>query len=147
MNRRVSEFPVKVLDLTTVKSMWDDIRPMLDASCKVNEVCETEIEVDDILVLMAIDQCTVIAVVEDDRPVFVLAIQFMLNAGKRGANVLAMGGTQMLRMKSLYWEHFLAWLRANKVEFLDAYVPNERRQLYQKRLGFNKSCSFIRKLL
>jgi hypothetical protein len=127
--------------------MWADIRPMLDESCKVNEVCETEIEVDDILVLMAVDQCTVVAVVEDGKPLFVLALQFTLSAGKRGANVLAIGGTQMLRMKSLYWEHFLAWLRANKVEFLDAYVPNERQQLYQKRLGFDKSCSFIRKLL
>ena len=125
--------------------MWDDLRPMLEASCTVNEVCETEIEVDDILVLMAIDQCTVVAVIEDDRPVFVLTLQFMLNAGKRGANVLAMGGSRLLHMKSLYWDHFLAWLRANKVEFLDAYVPNERRQLYQRRLGFDKSCSFIRK--
>lgn len=143
----MSDYPLRVLDLNMIKSMWGELRPILEASCKVNEVCETEIEVDDILVLAAIDQCTVVAVIEDEKPVFVLALQFTLSAGKRGANVLAMGGTHMLRIKSLYWDHFLAWLRANKVEFLDAYVPNERRQLYQRRLGFDKSCSFIRKLL
>jgi hypothetical protein len=67
--------------------------------------------------------------------------------GRRGADVMALAGRGLMRFKAAYWDIILEWLRANKVEFLDAYAPERLAKIYMNRFGFNKSCSYVRMTL
>jgi hypothetical protein len=126
---------------------WPQLEPMFDASVKANPIADTEYIAEDIHMLVLGGVASIVAVFEDDIPAFALAFQFCDTNGKKGANIIAMGGRDMLRFKATYWEPFLTWLRSNDVEFIDAYVPTERLAIYERRLGFEKSCAFVRKLL
>jgi hypothetical protein len=52
-----------------------------------------------------------------------------------------------MRFKAAYWRTILEWLRANGVQFLDAYAPERLAKIYMSRFGFNKSCSYVRMTL
>jgi hypothetical protein len=52
-----------------------------------------------------------------------------------------------MRFKTAYWDVILEWLRANGVEFLDAYAPDRLAKIYTNRFGFDKSCTYVRMTL
>jgi hypothetical protein len=49
-----------------------------------------------------------------------------------------------MKFKAAYWDTILDWLRANGVQFLDAYAPDRLARIYRSKFGFNKSCSYVR---
>ncbi len=143
----MDEPSVQMLAPEQVTDMWPDLMPMFDASVKANPMAETEYVADDVHMLVLGGMASVIAVLKAGKPAFALAFQFCDTNGTKGINIIGMGGTSLLKYKAAYWGAFLDWLRANGVHFIDAYVPTERLALYEKRIGFDKSCAFVRKLL
>jgi len=136
-----------LLGSSDIGDVWPDIRGFFQDSCDANEVAATEMEADDILLLVATGMAIVFVVLEESVPVLALAFQFNDSNGHKGADIIAMGGSDLLRHKRNHWKHILDWLRANEVEFIDAYVPQKYADLYQKRLGFSKSSVLVRKML
>lgn len=143
----MAESIVQMLAPEQVTDMWPDLMPMFDASVKANPMAETEYVADDVHMLVLGGMASIVAVLKAGKPAFALAFQFCDTNGIKGVNIIGMGGTNLLKYKAAYWDAFLDWLRANGVQFIDAYVPTERLALYEKRMGFNKSCAFVRKLL
>jgi hypothetical protein len=64
--------------------------------------------------------------------------------GHKGADLIALAGKHLIAFKRRYWKSIIEWLKANEIEFLDAYVPAERAMLYTNKFGFDKSCAYMR---
>jgi hypothetical protein len=102
----------------------------------------------ELIVQQAVDgQAVIFLGFEDGEPTAVLAIQFFMDGARKGADIMAFAGQGMLSFKRYYWEAVINWLKANKVEYLDAYVDSRRVKVYEAKFGFKKSCALIRKTL
>jgi hypothetical protein len=55
-----------------------------------------------------------------------------------------MGGKNLMKFKALFWPSILQWLRANGVQFVDAYANERIAQIYKSKFGFSKSCAHVR---
>lgn len=142
-----SEMRIEMLTPEQVDDLWPKLEPIFAASCKSNEVGILDITPDDIHVLAVTGEVAVFVGIEDDEPNVVLAIQFNDSNGHKGADVIAMGGKQLLKFKTAYWALILDWLKANGCEFLDAYANERLAKIYMSKFGFNKSCSYVRMTL
>jgi hypothetical protein len=133
--------PERVIDL------WPVLEPHFAAACDGNEIAKDELDAKDIYVLAVAGVVAVFVGFEDGEPACVLGIQFNTTNGRKGADVMALAGRGLMRFKRAYWRIILDWLRANGVEFLDAYAPERLAKIYMNRFGFNKSCVYVRMAL
>lgn len=138
---------LEMLTPERVTELWPVLSAYFDAACKENEIARDEIDANDIYILAVTGMAAIFVGFENNEPACALAIQFTDTNGHKGADIIALGGRNLLRFKALYWQTILDWLRVNGVEFLDAYVPSNRAKIYLKRFGFQKSCAYIRKRL
>lgn len=138
---------IEMLTKERVAEMWPVLEPYFEAACNGNEIAKDELNAKDIFVLTQVDLAVVFVGFEDGQPACVMGIQFNNTNGKRGADVIALAGRGLMRFKAAYWHIILEWLRANGVEFLDAYAPDRLAKIYLNRFGFDKSCSYVRMTL
>ncbi len=127
-----------------IEELWPKIEPMLTAACEGNEIAREEFTAEDIRELGVQGLCAVFVGTIDDEPACTVAIQFNITNGRKGADIIAMGGKHLLTFKAHYWDILLEWLKANGIEFLDAYVPEDRADIYKRRFKFDKSCAYVR---
>ena len=138
---------IEMLTPERVTELWPVLEPHFDAACRGNEIARDELDAKDMYILAVTEMVAVFVGFEDGEPACVLGIQFNTTNGKRGADVVALAGRGLIRFKSAYWRTILEWLRANGVQFLDAYVPEQRAKIYMNRFGFSKSCMYVRMTL
>lgn len=138
------QFKIEMLTPERVTELWPKLEPLFDQACKAHEIARDEMEPRSLHDLAVSGMAVVFVVFVNDEPSCLMAIQFHETNGRRGADVIALAGSHLLLYKSAYWEAILEWLQINGVEFLDAYVPQERSHIYKKRFGFNKSCTHLR---
>jgi len=138
---------IEMLTPERVTELWPVLEPHFDAACRGNEIAQGELDAKDMYILAVTEMVAVFVGFEDGEPACVLGIQFNTTNGKRGADVVALAGRGLIRFKSAYWRTILEWLRANGIQFLDAYVPAQRAKIYMNRFGFNKSCMYVRMTL
>jgi len=140
----MSEMAIEMLSPERVNDLWPELEPYFDAACKGNEIADDEMTASDIYVLTQTDLAVVFVGYMDTKPTCVMALQFNTTNGRKGADIIAMAGKNLMKFKSLYWESILQWLRANGVQFVDAYAPERLAKLYMSKFGFTKSCSYVR---
>lgn len=138
---------IEMLAPEQVDGLWPALEPMLAAACNSHEIAKDEMDTETLRQLAVSGMCALFVMYVDAEPTCVLAIQFHEINGRKGADVVAFAGKHMLRFKQAYWDIVLEWLKANGVEFLDAYVPEDRVAIYQKKFGFTKSCAHVRMTL
>lgn len=138
---------IEMLTPERVTEMWPVLEPHFDAACKGNEIAQGELDAKDMYILAVTEMLAVFVGFEDGEPACVLCIQFNTTNGRKGADVVALAGRGLLRFKAAYWRTILEWLRANEVQFLDAYAPERWAKIYMNRFGFNKSCVYVRMAL
>lgn len=138
---------IEMLTPERVTELWPVLEPYFDDACKGNEIAKDELDAKDIYVLAVTGLVAVFVGFDDGEPACVMGIQFNTTNGKRGADVMALAGRGLMRFKAAYWRTILEWLRANGVQFLDAYTPERLAKIYMNRFGFNKSCSYVRMTL
>jgi hypothetical protein len=143
----MTDMTIEMLTPERVTELWPVLEPHFDEACKGNEIAKDELDAKDIYVLAVTGMVAVFVGFEDGEPACVMGIQFNTTNGHKGADVMALAGRSLMRFKTAYWRTILEWLRANGVEFLDAYVPERRAKIYTSRFGFNKSCSYVRMTL
>jgi hypothetical protein len=143
----MSLMSIEMLTKERVTELWPVLEPHFDAACEGNEIAKDEIAAKDIYVLTQTDMAVVFVGFEDDTPACVMALQFNDTNGKRGADVIALAGRGLMRFKAAYWRSILEWLKANGVEFIDAYAPDRLAKIYMSKFGFDKSCSYVRMTL
>ena len=119
---------------------------MFDAACKGNEIARDEMEAKDVIKLGKTGLAAIFVCYFDGYPSCALAIQFYEVNGHKGADLIALAGKgkKLVYFKNAYWRSIIEWLKANDVEFLDAYTPQSRALVYQKKFGFDKSCAYVR---
>lgn len=135
---------LEMLTKERVTELWPVLEPHFRAACEGNEIAKDEIEAGDIYVLTQTDMAVVFVGFEGADPACIMALQFNITNGRKGADVIALAGRDLMKFKAAYWEHILDWLRANGVQFVDAYAPDRLARIYRSRFGFNKSCSYVR---
>lgn len=127
--------------------LWPKLKPILDIACQSNEVGQTDITAEDIYLLALTEMCVIFSCTVDGEPTCLLVFQFSETNGMKSADLVAMAGQHLMKFKTLYWEHVLAWLRVNGIQFLDVYANERLAELYRKKFGFERSCVMLRKVL
>lgn len=130
-----------------VDAEWGTIEPILDASCKSNDIGSMDITPADIRLLAQTGMCVLFLCRAAGKVKVVIAIQFTDTNGHKGADVIAMGGERLLQFKNAYWNLILDWLRANDCEFLDAYANDRLAKIYTSKFGFDRACHLVRMAL
>jgi hypothetical protein len=138
---------IEMLTPERVTELWPVLEPYFEDACNGNEIAKDELDAKDIYVLAVTGLVAVFVGFEDGEPACVMGIQFNTTNGKKGADVMALAGRGLMRFKAAYWHIILEWLKANEMEFLDAYAPERLAKIYTSRFGFNKSCSYVRMTL
>lgn len=141
------ELTIEMLSSGQVGDEWAALEPMLAASCASNEVGALDITPDDVRALVETGLSILFVGRESGIPKGVIALQFHETNGRKGADVIAMGGARLLQFKSAYWNLILDWLKANGCEFLDAYANERLAKVYMKKFGFDRSCTLVRMVL
>jgi len=142
-----TDLTIEMLSPEQVSAEWGVLEPMLEASCKSNEVGILDITSDDIYVLAVTGLCVLFIGREGGTPKVVVALQFTDTNGHKGADVIAMAGNRLMKFKDAYWALILDWLKANGCEFLDAYANERLAKIYTGKFGFDKSCALVRMTL
>lgn len=135
---------IELLTPERVVALWPKIEPLFAQSCKSNEVGILDITPEDIFRLSQTDKAVIFLMTEGGRPGIVLALQFTTTNGHKGADMIAMAGHSLLKFKTMFWKPILDWLRANQVEFVDAYGTPELTNMYKAKFGFDRSCVMVR---
>lgn len=131
-----------------VSEMWYMLEPIMKASCASNEISADDITHEDIFMLLQTGDAIMFAAVDVDRtPALAVVLQFHVVNGKKGVDVIAMGGRDLLRLGTKYWSQIKKWLKANDVVFIDAYANPRLAKVYLKKLGFQKACVYVRTIL
>lgn len=143
----MSDMAIEMLTPERVTELWPVLEPHFEAACNGNEIAKDELDAKDIYVLAVTGAVAVFVGFADGEPACVLGIQFNTTNGHKGADVMALAGRGLLKFKVAYWHIILEWLKANGVEFLDAYAPERLAKIYMNRFGFNKSCMYVRMAL
>lgn len=138
---------IEMLTPERVTELWPVLEPYFDAACKGNEIVKDELDAKDIYVLAVTGLVAIFVGFEDGEPACVMGIQFNTTNGRKCADVVALAGRGLMRFKVAYWHIILEWLKANGVEFLDAYASERLAKIYLNRFGFNKSCMYVRMAL
>jgi len=135
---------IEMLSTGRVDELWPQLEPMLAKACKGNTIASAEMTPDDIRVALTVDRAAAFVGFVEDVLTTVMVIQLFETGGHKGADVMALAGRNLMTFKAAYWKPILDWLRANNIEFLDAYVPTERATMYAKKFGFTESCAYVR---
>jgi hypothetical protein len=138
---------IEMLTPERVTELWPVLEPYFDAACKGNEIAKDELDAKDVYVLAVVGLVAIFVGFEDGEPACVLGIQFNTANGHKCADVMALAGRGLMRFKAAYWHIIIEWLKANGVQFLDAYAPERLAKIYMNRFGFNKSCMYVRMAL
>ena len=140
-------YKIEMLSEEQVEELWPQMKPLFQQACDSNEVSRADLT-PELIQELALDGTIVLfAFYEAGRVATVLAVQFTDTYGRRGAELLAMAGRNLMVFKSLFWEYILDWFRANGVEFVDAYANPRIAEVYKTKFGFDKSCTFVRMML
>jgi hypothetical protein len=137
---------IELLTPERVTDLWFVLEPLFTKACEANEVA-VDISADDIYKLSQEDRLVIFACFDLGRLYTVCAIQFHTTNGRKGADVVAMAGKNLMTFKAAFWQAILEWLKANGVQFLDAYTQPRLAKIFQTKFGFTKSCTFVRMTL
>lgn len=143
----MSDLTIEMLSPEQVNDEWDALEPMLAGACRSNELSEIDLTPEDIKNAAAAGMCVVFGFRKAGALSMTLVLQFTTTNGHKGAEIMAMGGSNLMRFKDAYWSLILDWLKANGCEFLDAYANERLAKIYMSKFGFNKSCSLVRMTL
>jgi hypothetical protein len=135
---------IEMLSAERVTELWHELEPLFDRAVKGNEIAKEELEPNDIYILAQTGMCIIFVGFESGTPACVLAIQFYTVGAKKGADIIALAGRNLVQFKAAYWESIIQWLKTNQIKFLDAYVTDRWAKIYKSRFGFDKSCSYVR---
>lgn len=138
---------LELLSPERVAELWPELEPLFSKAVVGNEIAKEELEPNDIFILSQTGMCAIFVGFESGTPACVLAIEFYMVGDKKGADIIALAGRNLLSFKAAYWESILKWLKANQIKFLDAYVTDRWAKIYREKFGFNRSCSYVRMTL
>jgi hypothetical protein len=143
----MTQMSIEMLTPERVTELWPVLEPHFEAACQGNEIAKDELDAKDIYVLAVTGLVVIFVGFENGEPACVMGIQFTNTNGHKGADVMALAGRGLMRFKRAYWRSIIEWLKANGVEFLDAYAPERLAKIYMSKFGFNKSCMYVRMAL
>ena len=65
-----------------------------------------------------------------------LALEIIPYPRMKLASIFALGGAKLISAKTRYWTYIIDWLKANKIDAIDAAVDERMLNMLTKRFGF-----------
>jgi len=143
----VNELRVEMLTSERALELWPRLVPWVEKSIKGNTMTSEDMDTQYVFNAVASDEAVIFVGFEGTLVALVLVIQFHHVGKKLAASIIAMAGRKLRAFASQFWPPVVDWLRANKVDFLDTYVPTSRVMVYINKFGFDKSCAKVRMTL
>lgn len=143
----MNELRVEMLTQERALEMWPRLVPWVDKSIKGNSMTSEDMDTQYVFNAVASDEAVIFVGFEGTLVALVLVIQFHHVGKKLAASIIAMAGRKLRAFASQFWPPVIDWLRSNKVDFLDTYVPMSRAMVYISKFGFDKSCAKVRMTL
>lgn len=140
----MSTMTLRMLSVEDIVKHNDELIALFDAACDSHDIVREEMQGQDVVDYGKVGMAAIFGGFLDDKLTCTFAIQFNYTGGRKGADLIAMAGKHLMKFKKAYWHIVLEWLKANDVQFLDAYTPADKAELYLKKFGFNKSCAYVR---
>lgn len=140
---------IEMLTPERVEELAPYLVPMFQKACESHEVVRDEMQGEDVVNLGKTGMAAIFVCYYEGQPSCALAFQFYETNGHKGVDLIALAGKgkKLVQFRNAYWKSIVEWLKANKVEFLDAYTPQSKALVYQKKFGFDKSCAYVRMTL
>lgn len=129
-----SFYHCELLTPARLQEMWPQINPLFEVCCK--EASKGEIMAIDIYTLALQDRVYVFVETLNGLVTVALALEVIPYSRMRIANIFALGGNGLLGAKTRYWKYVLEWLKANKIDAIDAAVDDRMLNMLTKRFGF-----------
>ncbi len=140
----MTDITIEMLVPARVAELWSYLEPLFEEAAVGNEIAKDEMDAAYVRRVAETGEAVIFCGMIDNKPVCTVGIQFHMANGHRGADLIALAGKHLITFKRRYWKSIIEWLKANEIEFLDAYVPAERAMLYTNKFGFDKSCAYMR---
>jgi hypothetical protein len=142
-----NDLSIEMLSVDRVVELWPVIEPFFEAACASHVIAKDEMQASDYYILATLEQLAILVCFDGDTPALALAIQFSMVNSHKCAEIMGLGGRKLFKFKTAYWQLVLDWLRANDVEFLDAFASDRMAKIYRNKFGFEKSCQYVRMTL
>lgn len=140
----MTDLTIEMLSKERVVALWAELEPMVEDACEGNVIAQAEMDAGHVLMATQVDKAVMFAGFIEGKVACLLCLQFFEINGHKGADVMVMAGKHLLRFKAAFWQPIIEWLKANQFEFLDAYTPTNRAEVYMKKFGFTDVCAYVR---
>jgi hypothetical protein len=127
--------------------LWPQLEPIFLRACQSNEISRDDVTPADILIAIQAQEAIAFTYWDEKGLGLVMVFQFHTVNGIKGVDILSLGGRDLFKFARLYWTAMKDWLRSNDVKFIDAYANPRMASIYLRRLGFTKSCVYVRTIL
>ena len=124
----------ELLTPARLQEMWPQINPLFEVCC--SEASKGEIMAIDIYTLAIQDRAYVFVETLDGIVTVALALEVIPYPRMKLASIFALGGSKLISAKTRYWKYILEWLKANKIDAIDAAVDDRMLNMLTKRFGF-----------
>ena len=128
---------VFLTDETSLQRYWADAEPLLE-KCVIKAV-HGEYNSEDIAELVRRDRAIVILTYIDGKPSIALAIEWVLYPRLKVANVLALGGSQLMLNADSYWDKVKRVLKSAGMQYVQCACSPAMARMLSSKLGFEET--------
>lgn len=129
-----SFYHCELLTPARLQELWPQINPLFEVCCE--EASKGEIMAIDIYTLAIQDRAYVFVETLNGIVTVALAMEIIVYPRMKLASIFALGGKNLISAKSRYWSYIIDWMKANKINAIDAAVDDRMLSMLTKRFGF-----------
>lgn len=129
-----SYYHCELLTPARLQELWPQINPLFEVCC--SEASKGEIMAIDIYTLAIQDRAYVFVETLNGIVTVALALEIIPYPRMKLASIFALGGSKLISAKTRYWIYIIDWLKANKIDAIDAAVDDRMLNMLTKRFGF-----------
>jgi len=129
-----SFYHCELLTPARLQELWPQINPLFEICC--TEASKGEIMAIDIYTLALQDKAYEFVETLDGIVTVALALEVIPYPRMKLASIFALGGKGLISAKNRYWTYIIEWLKANKIDAIDAAVDERMLKMLVKRFGF-----------
>lgn len=128
---------VFLTDEVILQKYWADAKPLFE-KCVIKAV-HGEYNVEDIANLVRQDKAMVILTYIDGKPSVALAIEWVIYPRLKVANVMALGGTQLMLNADSYWDKLKRALKSAGMEYVQCSCSPAMARMLSSKFAFEET--------
>ena len=127
---------VLLTDEIELQQFWADAKPLLE-KCVIKAV-HGEYNTEDVAKLIRDNRAIVFLTYIDGKPSVALAIEWVIYPRLKVANVMALGGSQLMLNADSYWEKIKRVLKSAGMKYVQCSCSPAMARMLSSKLGFEE---------